>query len=66
MEVTVLCTLDATDGEADDEKGGGEGMEGGKFFGDLLLLDVSFAFLPTQVSFPFSSKDLIANHLIIK
>jgi hypothetical protein len=37
-----------------------------EFFLDLLLLDVSFAFLPPPVSFLFSSKDLIANHPIIK
>jgi hypothetical protein len=37
-----------------------------EFFGDSLLLDVSFAFLPLPVSFLFLSKDLIANHPIIK
>jgi len=38
----------------------------GEFFGDSLILDVSFEFLPPPVPFLFSSNDLIANHLIIK
>jgi hypothetical protein len=38
----------------------------GEFFGDSLLLDVSFVFLPTPVPFLFLSNDLISNHLIIK
>jgi hypothetical protein len=38
----------------------------GEFFGDSLLLDVSFAFLPPPVPFLFASNDLIANHLNFK
>jgi hypothetical protein len=70
LDFTVMCTLDTRDDEADDDGDDDEKEEEqwkeGEFWGDSLLLDVSFEFLLLPVPFLFSYTDLIANHLIIK